>query len=411
MEQKEDILVVSKGRIKNYKSLDYVCAWFIKGVDYCKLFNAEFAFVATNSIVQGVHVPILWPTLFESGLIIGFAHTSFKWKNNASNNAGVTCVIIGMRKDNQKTRIIFDGGEPKKALRINAYLLESSNVIVKSESKPINGLAAMIWGNKATDNSQLILNANEANQLLEEYPESKKFIRRLVGSQEVIKGIVRYCLWIDDDQIELANSIEPIKKRIDNVRIFRSISKAAETRPAANFAHRFRQIQAVAKKTSMVIPRVSSEKREYLPVELLSNGEIISDSAFAIYDAPIFNLAIIASKLHLLWISTVCGKLKTDFRYSNTLGWHTFPAPSFTEDDVKALKASAKKIIQAREVNAPRTIAQLYDPKKMPENLRQAHRENDGLLESLYRKKLFASDQERLEHLFERYSKMVQTKD
>ena len=407
--QKEDMKLAVSGRVKTYKSIDYVCAWFFKGVDYCRGKNAVFAFVATNSIVQGSHVSSIWPALFSEGMEIGFAHTSFKWKNNAANNAGVTCVIVGMRNKSNHHKLIFESNEPKIAQNINGYLLDAPNIVVNKASKPINFLPAMDYGIKPVDGGHLILSPNEVSEIQNSYPGANKLICRFVGSQELIKGIERYCLWIDDENLTYALTIEPIRSRIEACKKMRLSSRDEGANKMAMRAHQFREFRT-GHKNSIIIPSVSSEGREYLPVDILSNGEVISNLAFAIYDPPLYCFALIASKLHLLWIAAVCGKLETRIRYSNTLGWHTFPVPSMTEDDIQALEKSAKKIILAREEHYPATIAQLYDPKKMPENLRQAHQENDRLLESLYRKKPFESDQERLEYLFERYSKMVETK-
>ena len=217
----------------------------------------------------------------------------------------------------------------------------------------------------------------------------------------------RYCLWLSDEDVDLASKIPEIERRINNVRIFRASSKAAETRPAADFPHRFRQVQGVSKKLAFIIPRVSSERRNYLPIGLLPEKSIVADSAFALYDAPLWNMAIIASKLHLVWIATVCGKLETRLRYSNTLGWNTFPLPTLTEKNKADLTRCAEDILLAREAHFPATIADLYDPETMPDNLRAAHDRNDEVLERIYIGRRFRNDTERLEKLFELYTKMT----
>ena len=406
-EQKEDMKLAISGRVKAYKTLDYVCAWFVKGVDYCRNKNGVFAFVATNSIVLGSHVPTIWPVLFNEGMEINFAHTSFKWKNNAANNAGVTCVIIGMRNKCNYQKLIFESGEPRFVQNINGYLLEATNTVVNKVSKPINSLPPMDYGNKPADGGYLILSHNEVYEIENTYPESKKFIRRFIGSQELIRGIERYCLWIEDNFISEANNIPPIKQRLQKVAKYRAESAKQQTREIASKHHKFGEVRQHFSPMTIVIPSHSGENRKYLPVDILSKDEIISNSAFAIYDSPLYCFSLIASRMHLLWIATVCGKLGTSFRYSNTLGWHTFPIPVLTADNIKALEESTKKIIQARELHYPATIAQLYDPRKMPENLRQAHEENDRVLESLFRKKPFENDQDRLACLFKCYSDLL----
>lgn len=410
-EQKEDMRLVFDHHINGWKSLDYVAAWFLKGAEYCQDQKASYAFVATNSIVQGQQVPLLWPLIFEHGLEIGFAHTSFKWANNALNKAGVTVVIVGVRSNSHEPKYIISDGFKKTANNLNAYLVDGANVIVNSIYKPLSDLPSMLWGNKPTDGGNLILSADEASELIDNNPKAKKFVRPYFGSQEFIRGISRFCLWIDDAEVEEALAIPEILVRVEAVKEMRSASKAAETRPAASYPHRFRQIQATAKKTSIVIPSVSSESRPYLPVGYLKDRAIVSNLAFAIYDAPIWTISLIASRLHLLWVATVCGKLETRYRYSNTMGWNTFPAPSLSDEGKTALEKTAQGILLAREAHFPDTIATLYDPKKMPDDLLAAHRKNDEVLEAMYSDKPFKSDAERLEHLFKRYVQMTQNND
>ena len=411
-EQKADLQQVFENRTKSWKSLDYVAGWFMKAADYGRHTPCVSAFVSTNSICQGQQVPILWPLIFNSGHEIAFAHTSFKWANLASHNAGVTVVIVGISKDPKITKWIFsiaDEGDTtaKEVTNINAYLVSDADIIIESVSRTPSDRALMVWGNKPTDDGNLVLTGEERKALKDHDPEADRFIRPYFGAAEFIRGLERYCLWIDDDSRLNAESIPQIKDRILRVAEFRSASKAAETRPAALFPHRFRQIQSVADRISMIIPQVSSESRPYLPVGLLPERSIVSNLAFAIYDAPLWNMALIASRLHLVWIATVCGKMKTDFRYSNTMGWNTFPVPTLTEKNKVDLSRCAENILLAREAHFPATIAELYDPKKMPANLREAHELNDEVLERIYIGRRFKNDTERLEKLFELYAKMT----
>ncbi len=411
-EQKEDLQRIFDGRTKSWKSLDYVAGWFMKAADFGMHTKSVAAFVSTNSICQGDQVPILWPLIFGQGFEIVFAHTSFKWANLASHNAGVTVAIVAISNfaDAQK-RVFTTGADGQTvvlaASNINAYLVPAPSVIVAKESRTPPTRALMVWGNKPTDGGFLVLDPDERRSLLQESPEARQFVRPYYGAAEYIRGLERYCLWISDDKLEAANSIPAIPPRLEKVRQFRATSKAAETRPASAFPHRFRQIQAVASRYSLIVPQVSSERREYLPVGLLPESSIVSNLAFALYDAPLWNMALIASRLHLVWIGTVCGKLKTDFRYSNTLGWNTFPVPTLTEKNKADLTACAEDILLAREAHFPATIADLYDPEKMPENLRQAHDRNDETLERIYIGRRFKNDTERLEKLFEMYTKMT----
>lgn len=415
-EQKDDLKAIFDKRTKTWKSLDYVAGWFMKAADYGVQSNAAAAFVSTNSICQGQQVPILWPLIFATGHEIAFAHTSFKWANLASHNAGVTVVIVGIAKNTGAERRLFsekkvdlNGSslEVKKTNHINAYLIGASNVIVVPISRTPADRAPMVWGNKPTDGGNLVLTSDERLELLLQSPDAAKFIRPYFGAAEYIRGLQRFCIWVDDIEVECAKQIPSINERFNKVREFRANSKAAETRPAQEYPHRFRQIQSVAKKHTLIIPQVSSEAREYLPIGLLPQNSIVSNLAFALYDAPLWNMAIIASRLHLVWIATVCGKMKTDFRYSNTMGWNTFPVPLLTEQNKADLTACAENILLAREAHFPATIADLYEPDKMPENLRRAHEQNDEVLERIFIGRRFKNDTERLEKLFDLYTKMI----
>ena len=296
----------------------------MKAADYGTHTPTAAAFVSTNSICQGQQVPILWPLIFGTGNKIAFAHTSFKWANLASHNAGVTVAIVAISNETGRPCRLFsvvpDGTTLEKQTDfINAYLVSGIDVIVAPLSKSIDGRGLMEWGNKPTDGGNLFLTPDERAALLRESPYADRFVKRFLGAQEFIRGELRYCLWIEDDERANAELIPELKRRIDSVAQMRSDSKAAETRPAAAFPHRFRQIQSTAEEYSLVVARVSSEGREYLPIGLESGETIIGDRNFALYDAPLWNMALIASRLHWVWIGTVCVRMRTDFSYSNTL--------------------------------------------------------------------------------------------
>lgn len=414
-EQKSDIESIFAQRTNSWKSLDYVAGWFMKAADYGMRTNAAAAFVSTNSICQGEQVPILWPLILKTGHEIAFAHTSFKWANLASYNAGVTVAVVGISNHAGRTRQLYSVSDDgtvvvKEAAYINAYLASGPNVIVESVSRAPASKAPMVWGNKPSDGGNLILGASEASYAVSREPFLSKFIFDFVGSQEFVRGVVRNCIWIEDTDIDEALRSNFIADRVAAVRTMRLASAAASTRAFAQKSHRFRQIQGRSAKHSIVVPKVTSETRPFLPVGLLSSHSIVSDNAFALYDAPLWNMALIASRLHLVWIATVCGKLKTDFRYSNTLGWNTFPVPKLTENDKQKLTRCAEGILLAREAHFPATIAELYNPEKMPENLRAAHNRNDETLERIYIGRRFKNDTERLEKLFELYTKMTSRK-
>ena len=266
----------------------------------------------------------------------------------------------------------------------------------------------MELGNIPTDGGHLILSPSEKQALIKAWPQAEEFIKPFMGSNEVIKTIKRYCLWVLDQDAERASKIPELQERFDHVAEFRSKSKAAQIRRAAAYPHRFRQAQNWAREHQILIPRHSSENRFYLPVDRVGADVIAADSNFALYDAPLWCVALIASRLHIIWVGTVCGRLESRFRYSNTMGWNTFPVPNFTDDQREQLTASARAILKTRDLHHPKTIAQLYDPDKMPDDLREVHRKNDELLETMYIGRPFKNDTERLERLFKLYATRIE---
>jgi len=412
-DQKSDLESVCEGRIKKWKSLDYVCGWLLKAVDYGSYTDAASAFVTTNSICQGQQVPILWPPILSTGHTITFAHTSFKWSNLASHNAGVMVAIIGISKSLKGAKLLFsvdDDGKTsaKEVDSINPYLVPAPNVIIDKRQKPFGSLSDMRFGNKPVDGGSLLLSGQDLNDLNITDEQRARFIRKIYGSAEFIRGLQRYCLWIDDNYLEEAMGISAIAERINAVRNMRLGSRDKGANAMAARPHQFREMN-VGSKHTIIIPSVSSEVREYLPVGIINSTSVVTNLAFALYDAPVWCLALIASKLHLNWVATVCRKLKTDYRYSNTLGWNTFPVPKLTEKNKIDLTHSAEDILIARENHFPASIADLYDPEKMPSDLRRAHERNDEILERIYIGRRFKNDTERLEKLFDLYTKMTKT--
>ncbi|AMS32663.1 lactate dehydrogenase [Betaproteobacteria bacterium UKL13-2] len=413
-EQKQHLQAVFDGRTKGWKSLDYVAGWFMKAADYGTKTNAATAFVATNSICQGQQVPILWPLIFGSGHEIFFAHTSFKWANLASHNAGVIVVIIGISNHPSKARYLYTPNDEaeivsKEVNNINAYLISGPNIVVDKGRLPDLQLSQMIFGNKSVDGGHLLLSSDEADGLRLNPDQRSRMLRRIYGSAEFIRGLVRYCLWIEDNDLPEAMSIEPIRQRIANVRSTRLASPDSGANEMANRPHQMREMN-IGNRWTITVPRTSSENRPYLPVGLIDQRSTVTSEAFAMLDAPIWNLAIVASRLHLLWIATVCGKLKNDFRYSNTMGWNTFPMPRLTDQNKSDLTARAENILVTREAHFPATIAELYEPNAMPDDLLHAHEQNDEVIERIYIGRRFRNDTERLEKLFEMYAKTAAAK-
>ena len=411
-DQKCDLESIFDGRLRGWKSLDYVAGWFAKAADYGTKTPTVSALVATNSICQGQQVPLLWPLIFKTGHAIVFAHTSFKWANLASHNAGVTVVIVGMSSQPPPLRRLYVTDEinavvVRDAVNINAYLIAAPNVHVIATSAPLTPRAEVQFGNHIYYGAALILSLAEAAAFIEKTPSAAPFLRPIYGSQELISGLPRACLWIDKDNVEAAAAIPAISARLRLVeRQRRDAKQDKAAQKLAETPYRFRD-QFVAHSHTIVIPRVSSESRSFLPVDLLPANAIIEGQAFAAYDADLWNLSIVASRAHLAWIATVCGKLETRFRYSNTLGWNTFPVPPLSEQNKADLTRCAEEILLTREAHFPATIADLYDPEHMPADLRAAHDRNDETLERIYIGRRFRNDTERLEKLFELYTQMT----
>ncbi|MBY6006662.1 N-6 DNA methylase [Salipiger bermudensis] len=406
-EQKADLAHVFGGHVKSFAAFDFVAAWFFKASRYIRGRAARAALVSTNSICQGYSVAALWPHVLENDLEIGFAHKDFKWRNNASANAAVICSIIGIRSASRDTKRLYAEETESSADNINAYLVPGPSLYVEAVRKGIFGLPFMDYGNKPADGGHLIVSPDDKVQIENSFPEAEKFLVRYVGAQEITRGLERYCLWIDEKDLGVARAIQPIADRIDRVREFRLQSTKEPTRRMAERPFEFDQIRVRPEGPVIAIPIHTSENRPVLPCDRYPAGTIGSNAINLIQNAPEWCIALIASRLHLVWIATVCGKLKSDFRYSNTLGWNTFPVPKFTEAQLADLTASARRILKCRYSHYPKTIADLYDPDKMPDDLRAVHRENDDLLETMYIGRPFRNDTERLEKLFKLYAAKV----
>ena len=412
-EQKADLKSVFEGRTKKWKSLDYVAGWFLKAADYGARARGASAFVATNSICQGRQVATLWPLIFRTGHRIAFAHTSFKWANLASHNAGVTVAIVGLSNRPDPIRRLYsqetDGEATIRGIgNINPYLVAGPDVLVSSRKKPMSNLSEMSFGNMPNEDGHLLLDHTDAEDAIERHGVDRRFIRSFVGSKEFIRGSERRCVWVTEEDCPIATENDWLAARFEAVRATREASKRSTTKQLADTPHRFGEVRQSGSETAIIVPRHSSERRDYLPVGYMEPGKIIADSALAVYDAPLWHLPLIASRLHLVWIATVCGKIKTDYRYSNTLGWNTFPVPILTAKNRADLTTCAENILLAREAHFPATIADLYASDGMPENLRAAHNRNDEVVERIYIGRRFRNDTERLEKLFELYTKMAE---
>jgi hypothetical protein len=413
VEQKDELINALGQDFANGASLDYIAGWFFKAALLCRNQGFRCALVSTSSICEGQQASILWPNLLSGGNRIIFAHRPFRWRNLASHNAAVSVVIVGLEKGSAgEVQIFSEEGEAtvsRAVANINAYLIPAKNVFVTRSFRSIAGLDEMVSGEKLTDGGHLVLTQEEFDHLAVRHPEVRDFTGRLVGAQELIKGIQRYALVISDDYLPLAELIPEIEQRLRKVSKMRLASTKSATQKLAQFPHRFDESRFQHTR-KIAVAQLSSETRDYFPCDLLTEADVPMAPSLAIYDGPVWNMALIASRLHLIWIATVCGKLKTDYRYSNTMGWNTFPVPTLTEQNKADLTRCAEDILLAREAHFPATIADLYDPETMPENLRHAHERNDEVLERIYIGRRFKNDTERLEKLFELYTKMTSGK-
>lgn len=406
-EQKDDLETVFAMHTKQWKNVDYVGAWFLKAAQYSKNCDAPFAFVATNSICQGQQVPITWALITSMGFSIRFAHTPFKWSNLASNKAGVTVVIVGVdnRKSNQRS--IYYEDSKATVEHINPYLTSHKVDIVSAKRTPEFSDVQLEYGVYYSRSAGLIL-SSEMAQNLQDAGVPRKFIRNFIGSQEFINGGIRKCLWISDEEKAEAMGYPEISRRVEAVAKDRLSTEDLSVRKLAARPHQFREFKGDEAR-KIFVPIVSSEAREYFPAGISAEDVIPTNKAFYAPTGELWVLAVILSKLHLAWIGTICGRLEMRYSYSNTLGWNTFPIPTLTEQNKADLTECAENILLAREAHFPATIADLYDPEKMPENLRAAHERNDEVIERIYIGRRFKNDTERLEKLFDMYTKMTAT--
>lgn len=409
-EQRDDLETVYEGILAKHKKLDYVTGWYIKAALYCAATGSRFVFVSTNSVCQGEHISIFWPLILSRGLEIFFAHQPFKWNNLAKHNAGVTCVIVGVRVSSKEEKHIFSDGLKRVAKNISPYLIDMDNIIVNPVRTTMNGLPEMKFGNMPYDNGSLILSSEEREILTSSHPELDEIILPLYGAEEIINGKQRWCLWINDSQLQKVSEIPKIQHRIEAVRISRLQSSDKAGRALADRPHQFRERHRAVKR-AIVVPAVSSEGRDVLPCELVGHNAIVTNRCFQILDSDLIPLSIIVSRLHYVWTDTVGGKLESRFNYSSTLVYNSFPIPTLTEKNRSDLLSCAEDILLAREAHFPATIADLYEVKdgesKMPDDLREAHERNDEVLERIYIGRRFRNDTERLEKLFELYTKMT----
>ncbi|MBI2770877.1 MAG: class I SAM-dependent DNA methyltransferase [Burkholderiales bacterium] len=408
--QKEDMQSVFAATFSIWRSFDYILGFFQKARMFLEHCEASAAFVSTNSICQGEQVYRYWPQCLSNGFRISFAITSFRWSNLASKNAGVSVCIVGLARNPKEVRF-FDGAGTvvRTVANINAYLVPYKDIYVKNETAPRNGMAPVVNGNKPADGGGLIFDAETARRLRSAAPDFSSVIRPFFGAHDATHGSGRYCIWATKKDYLALKDIQEFQARFAMVTMMRAESGKPLTQAGTNTPYEFQQIRQKGTEVVFQIPRHSSESRKYYPVIGLPKGAIVGDGAFSFYDPPLWNIAIFVSRLSLIWISAVCGKIKTDFRFSNTLGWNTFPIPTLTQKNKDDLTCCAEDILLAREHHFPATIVELYDAEDIPSDLRAAHERNDEVLDRIYIGRRFKNDTERLEKLFDLYTKMTNT--
>ncbi|HEL1612693.1 TPA: class I SAM-dependent DNA methyltransferase [Streptococcus suis] len=418
-EQKEDLRLTISEQFK-YKLMDYIAGWFFKGIDFINISNAKLAFVTTNSVFQGEQVAYIWKPLLEK-CEIEFAYTSFKWGNSAANNAGVTVAIVGLaNKINiSPMKYIFDENLVCQTVsHINPYLASGEDIIVESERQTINNLPKILFGNMPRDGGFLIIsNINERNEIIQKYPELAPNIKRYIGSEEYIKDKPRYVFWLNASEYDFVKNNPEIQSRIRSVAENRLQSTKEDTRKAAArpyaFVERVRWDEAYStfkqsgadEFVQLLVPATSSENRDYLPMGLVFEDTIISNSAYAIYNAPVYLLGLLMSRLHMTWLRAIGGKLETRYRYSAGLVYNTFPVPELSTKRKNQIEEQVFEILDLRE-ELGGTLAELYHRDTMPQALREAHQVLDGIVERAYKETPFTSDEERLSHLLKRYKEM-----
>ncbi len=394
----------------NFKDLDYVSCWFILAAEYIQNTPIKVCFVGTNSITQGTQVPNIWKPIFSLGVKIEFAYSSFKWTNNAKYQAGVTCVIIGLADKShirEASRYLYKQGIRMPAHAITPYLTIGNTCFIKQRKTALSpDLPPILFGNAPVDDGNLVLTEQEKSNLIKSHPETSILIKKYIGSEEFIKGKNRYCLWIEDKHLKIAQDVEEIRLRLQRIHDFREKSPKKATQKCASLPHKF--IQRTYKEThAIIIPLVSSERRTYIPIGYVDKDTVISNLAFAVYDAEAWVFGILASRMHMAWVRMTGSKLKTDFRYSASLCYNTFPLPKLSEEEKERLEEAAYNVLDARESYLGTTPKELYNPNTMPDTLRQAHDKLDQLVDSFYRKKAFQNDDDRLDSLFNLYQQMT----
>lgn len=409
-EQAEDMKIVFGKKVLKY--LDYVSSWFWKGSQYIANSNAELALVSTNSIAQGEQVAMLFPDIFKSGIYIHFAYQSFPWSNNAKQNAGVHVVVVGLSAKSSNKRVIYKlidkTWHSEKSTNISPYLVSGSNIAIQGKSTPIHSGSPMVRGNMPTDGGYLFLTQEQKEHLEYNEPYATQFIKPILGAKEFLHSEQRWCLWFEKADLDELMKYPLIKERLEGVKQKRAESDAQSTRDYAKYPHLFRQIGQPKSGNYILVPGVTSERRQYVPIGFYSHEVIATNLVNIIPEGSIYDFAILTSLIHNDWMRLVAGRLESRYRYTSTIVYNTFPFPNVTDTQKNHIENLAEEILLARASNAGMTLAELYDPDKMPDDLKQAHSALDDAVDKLYRPQGFANTEERLAHLLARYEQLIE---
>jgi hypothetical protein len=409
--QKQDLELTFKG-LKSAGMLDYVTAWYVKAAEYIQGTNVNVAFVSTNSIIQGEQVGILWGYLFSHyNLKINFAHLTFKWRNEAKGNAGVHVVIIGFGNQDSAKKRIFEyddvNGEPHEiiAKNINQYLIDAKEIIISPRTNPISSVPKIGVGSALLDGGFFILSKEEKEKIVSAEPNLKKYIKTFWSADEFINNKVKFCFWLKDAPPDILKNSSILKERISAIKAFRLNSVRGKTHEMANYPNLFGE-ERQPNDNFLLIPKVSSENRKYIPIGYMSSDDIITDKVFAFPNASLYHFGILTSQMHMVWMKFICGRLESRYSYSNTIVYNNFPWPDNpSEKQIKSIEDKAKKVLDIRADFPKNSLADLYDPLTMPAQLIKAHAELDKATDLTYRPQPFTSDAKRMEFLFELYEK------
>jgi len=397
-------------KMKNFGYLDYVTCWYKKAAEYIQGTEIETAFVSTNSICQGEQVGYLWKLLLEKFKIrINFAHHTFKWSNEARGMAAVYCVIVGFANFERKQKRLFVyedvRSKPKEVIvnRLNPYLVDADDILIESRTNPISNVHKMITGNRPLDDGNYLFTEDEKKDFIKTEPLSEKYFMPFISAKEYINNKKRFCLWLVDINPSELKKMPMVMKRVENCKIFRLKSSDVGAKKLADTPTLFREINNP--KTFLLIPRVSSENRRYIPIGFFKKNNIPSDTCMFVPDAKIYDFGILTSEMHMAWTRAVCGRLKSDYRYSAYIVYNNFPWPNPTEKQKAAIEKTAQDVLDARAKFPKASLADLYDPVAMPPALAKAHQKLDKAVESAYSRS-FDDDGQRVAFLFELYQKL-----